>query len=394
MQRTKRGIGAFASTGPEPRLRNTFGTNRGKPLHQTSGLDYTTPLMQSRNRNVLLGALASGGFALSLPAGRIAGACLRESCDLSVAGDQIPVTVLSVGTALLVFHIGARLGRIRSGWLAALLLCSSFGWIIGMREPLSPFLITFATTLVAAVILKRPPSKDTSLPPRAIRVLWSGVVGLLVLSTAWDIFSVASPGISLRDSPVDLGVLTIFPWIFVLVAVGDWQKNHPQAPPAWGFLASWVLLAFWLSLIAARIFWSDQPIHRMATSLPVNMMLPILPPLALIAGLTLGPGPEGKRPRRMVRLNMEIIAATGMITAFLLLSAMVAPLETLLPEKLGNLWQGAFGGLRSHGVLTMLLAFGMLGLSVATIQQARGAHWFRASLPLALLISLLHMFLA
>ena len=96
----------------------------------------------------------------------------------------------------------------------------------------------------------------------------------------------------------------------------------------------------------------------------------------------------------MVRLNMEIVAAAGLITAFLLLSAMVAPLESVLPEKLGNLWQGAFGGLRSHGVLTMLLAFGMLGLSVATIQQARGAHWFRASLPLALLITLLHMFLA
>ena len=350
--------------------------------------------MQSRNRNVLLGALASGGFALSLPAGRIAGACLRESCDLSIAGDQIPIAALSVGTGLLVFHIGARIGRIRSGWLAALFLCSSFGWIIGLQEPLSPFLIAFASTLVAAMALQRPSGKDTGLPPRAIRVLWSGGVVLLVLSTASDIFSVVSPGISLRDSPIDLGVLTILPWIFILVAVGDWKNNHAQGPPAWGFLASWALMAFWFSLMAALIFWSDRPIHRMLTTLPVNMMLPILPPLALIAGLTLGPGPEGKRPRRMVRLNMEIVAATGLIIAFLLLSAMVAPLETVLPEKLANLWQEAFGGLRSHGVLTMLLAFGMLGLSVATVQQARGAHWFRASLPLALLITLLHMFLA
>jgi len=133
MQRTKRGIGAFGCTGPEPRLSNTFGKDCGKPLHQTSDVDYTMPLMQSRNRNVLLGALASGGFALSLPAGRIAGACLRDSCDLSVVYDQIPVTVLAVSTALLVFHIGARLGRIRSGWLAALLLCSRY------RNPCRPF---------------------------------------------------------------------------------------------------------------------------------------------------------------------------------------------------------------------------------------------------------------
>ncbi|MDG1399310.1 MAG: hypothetical protein P8K76_03670 [Candidatus Binatia bacterium] len=341
--------------------------------------------MQSRNRNVLLGALASGGFALSLPAGRIAGGCMRDSCDLSLVGGQIPIAALSVGTALLVFHIGARIGRIRSGWLAALFLCSSFGWMIGLQGSLAPFLTTFGATLAAALVLQRSSGVDTTLPPRAIGLLWKGAALLALLGIAVKLFAAMTDDPSRGGENLAQGLFAIFPWLLILIAVASWKIGRGVSPPGWGFIASWALVVFWLSLIVTATLWSVEL---------GNMILPILPPLALIAGLTLGPGPEGKLPRRMVRLNMEIVAAIGLIIAFLLLSAMVAPVETVLPEKLRNLWQEGFGGLRNHGILTMLLAFGMLGLSVATIQQARGAHWFRASLPLALLITLLHMFLA
>ena len=337
--------------------------------------------MDSRKRNVLLGAIATGGLALSLPAGRVLGNCLRQSCDLTASLSDITAILLSVSTTLLVFQVGARIGRIRSGWLAALLVCASFGWLDEPIEAPLPLLLTFAITLGGAVALLRSFPNEPGLSPRASELLLGAIVLVALLgSTGATILTIVSD--DSRHGTISDPL--ILPWGLALLAVFYWTKDREQRPPALGFLISWTLLALCGSLLATLLFWPTQPIY---------LFLPVVPPLALIAGLTLGPGPDGEFPRRMVRLNFEIAGAFGLFLAFLLLTAMVAPLETALPDDLVGFWNARFAGLRAHGAMTMILGFGVLAVSTAIILQARGAHWFRASLPLALLITLLHMIL-
>ena len=337
--------------------------------------------MDSRKRNVLLGAIATGGLALSLPAGSVLGNCLRQSCDLAASPSDITAILLWVSTTLLVFQAGAGIGRIRSGWLAAVLLCASFGWLNEPGYAPWPLLLTFTITLVGAVALQRAFPNERTLSPRANELLLGGIVLVALLGSAGaTVLAIVSDGSRQGTMPDPL----ILPWGLTLLAVFYWTKDREQRPPALGFLISWTLLAFCGSLLATLLFWPTQPIY---------LFLPTVPPIALIAGLTLGPGPDGEFPRRLVRLNFEIAAAFGLFLAFLILTAMVAPLETALPDNLVAFWNARFAGLRTHGLLTMILGFGVLGISTAIILQARGAHWFRASLPLALLITLLHLIL-
>ena len=332
--------------------------------------------MQKRSQNVLLGAFASGAFAFSLPLGEMILPCLRGPCTPELLAQQWPTIFLSVSIALVVFYLGSRLGRIRSGWLAALLLCSSRAWAEATHGPPTALLLTLFVTLCGGLPLLRSSTRGAQVPTpqkkSALLLVWGIPWFILVLGFNWlaaNETGVAAPG------DRTLALTGLMPWVLLTIPLAFWIK---EAQPLTNTM--WMLL-FWAG--GGFLFFS---LMRVTPQLP---WLPAFPALALLGGLILGPGPEGRFPRRLVRLNLEIVAAAGIVTAFLLLSAMVSPLESLLPSTIGGPWLPTLAALRTHGTLSMLLAFGILSLSILVIWQARGSHWLRASLPLALLLAIL-----
>jgi hypothetical protein len=71
----------------------------------------------------------------------------------------------------------------------------------------------------------------------------------------------------------------------------------------------------------------------------------------------------------------------------------VSPSERLVPEGWVEPWSGTLAVIRAYGGVSMSCALVGLGLAALVIAQARGAHWLRASFPLALLLLLLRTLL-
>jgi hypothetical protein len=340
--------------------------------------------MQKRTRNVLLGASASGAFALSLPAGRLLMQCARHSCTTATLTAQLPPILLAVAVALWVFFLGSRLGRIRSGWLAALLLSSSLAWQEALSPATSVLILTSMASFGGGILLLRQrairPAVDSSRnllqPILVLSLLW------VVLVSGFVGFSAPAPRTTSATSMI--GLLSflsagLLPWSLLVIPVGLWLRE--QRP--WPKTTQGLLLGSALGLIFL-------PLVRVTTD-PV--WLPVLPALSLLGGLILGPGPEGLWPRRLVRLNLELIATFGIFLAFLVLSLLVSPSERLVPEGWVEPWSGTLAVIRAYGGVSMSCALVGLGLAALVIAQARGAHWLRASFPLALLLLLLRTLL-
>ena len=94
-----------------------------------------------------------------------------------------------------------------------------------------------------------------------------------------------------------------------------------------------------------------------------------------------------------MRLNLEIVAAAGMLAAFVILSLLVSPVEDILPAGWIARWGNQLSMVREQGTPAMVLSLAGLVLAALVISQARGAHWLRASFPLALLLLLLQALL-
>lgn len=340
--------------------------------------------MQKRTRNVLLGAIASGGFALSMAAGQLLRHGLETSATPAGADDGIVVILLVTAIAVGVFLLGARLGRIRSGWLASLLLSSSLAWHEALAATTAPLLLTAAVTLGGGALLWHHQSRETrggATPPR-VAILASLAVPwvLLVYGFLWFRAPQTSTPVLAQILSLPLTLATgLLPWSLMVIPVGLWLREQRPLPTTTYVLVLWSA--------SGLVFFS------LAQATPEPVWLPCLPALALLAGLVLGPGPEGLWPRRLVRLNLEIVAAAGMLAAFVILSLLVSPVEDILPAGWIARWGNQLSMVREQGTPAMVLSLAGLVLAALVIGQARGAHWLRASFPLALLLLLLQALL-
>lgn len=392
------------------------------------------------------------GYGISWLAGEVS--------ELTV---RLPSTALGIALTLAVFFFGAAVGRIRSGWLAALILATTFEWIRGARTARVD--MTLTAFLAGALLLfawLRHRERTRQIPPSplarvgfflllAAGTLTKGPVAivlplLVIVVWAWSAPLRTDPEgpapwrLRVRNVRTVLDELRLFRGLALAAAlVGAWYlaawniggtdflvrhalmenilrvldaerlgSGHVHGPfymvvhlflgfLPWSFLAP--PIAFWL--------WRQRPLDETTRLLVVwaavifvfflipeskrgVYYLPAYPPLALLAGLTLGPGPEGALPRRIVAWQFSGIAAVAASAAFLALSAFLAPIEGVItpllkPRDAAGV-VAALDGIRSGGIPTFVAALSITGLAALVVWQARGAHWLRASFPLAALL--------
>ncbi|MFP6663523.1 MAG: glycosyltransferase family 39 protein [Deltaproteobacteria bacterium] len=385
---------------------------------------------------------------------------------------RLPSATLGILATLAVFLFGATISRVRSGWLAALILATSFEWIRASRTARVDMTLTFflaGALLCFALLQHRKQAMATERGATWLRGLfWAFlaagtltkgpvalVLPMLVIGIwAWTGPLPAAPTTQparklragkLRRVLAELGVLRGFAVILPLVGIwyvaGWWiggteflvrhalmenilrvldaerlGSGHIHGPL---YMVAHLFLGFlpW-SFLAAPVgywLWKERPLDETTRFLVVWFLvifvfflipeskrgvylLPAFPAMALLCGRVLGPGPEGDLPRRLVAWQCNAIAAFAMLISFITLTAFLMPLENLLepilkPRDL-QAARAALDGLRAGGVFTFAAAIAILGAAALVIWQARGAHWLRASFPMAALLGLLTITIA
>ena len=390
----------------------------------------------------------------------------RAIGEVSAWSVRLPSAALGIGLTLAVFFFGAAVGRIRSGWLAALILATNFEWIRAARTarvdmtltvfvagalllfawlrhrqrtrqvpPSPPARLGFWLLLAAGTLTKGPvaivlpllvigiwalsaPLPSTSEAHSSLRLRLAhagrvledlhprrGLAMMLTIVAAWYLaaWSIGGTDFLVRHALMEnvlrvldaerLGsghvhgpfymvahlFLGFLPWSFLAPSIAFWLWRARPLDETTRLLVVWVAVLFVFFLVPE----SKRGVYY----------LPAYPALALLAGLTLGPGPEGETPRRLVAWQFSGIATVATIAAFLVLSAFLAPLEGLFasflkPRDAAGV-RAALDGIRAGGIPTFIAALAITGLAALVAWQARGAHWLRASFPLAALLVLL-----
>lgn len=364
---------------------------------------------------------------------------------------RLPSALLAITITGLVFFLGARWSRIRSGWLAAMSLSLSFEWLRAARTarvdmaftafvtmalllyatidrsgPGRARIIAFYAALAAATLTKGPAGLVLPLlvifvfnlvrpvPPehprglgvrvarltqtaRAIRIV-PGLLAVMVVVGAWytiagflggepflethlfreHLFRVLdaeryqsghSHGVFYLFGQFLLGA---FPWSLFVPALAWWLWNQRPLDDTKRFLVVWFCVVFLFFLVPD----SKRGVY----------LLPLYPAGALLFGMVLGPGPEGVTPRRLAAgawitgcATLALLGVAGLIVASgLPLHQLVLPY--LRPHEAAEVI-ASVDALRNH--LLALLAASALALlgSALAAQNARGAHWLRASVP-------------
>lgn len=174
-------------------------------------------------------------------------------------------------------------------------------------------------------------------------------------------------------------LLGALPWSLLAPGVIWFLWRSRPLDPTLRYLIVWFLTVF--------VFFSIPASKRAV------YLLPAYPAGALLLGLTLGPGPEGERPRRLVAIGLWIAAGlVGVLGLAGLIVASGLPIETLLgsllkPKDL----QGttvALVGLRANAAITAVASLAILGGAAMAAREAVGAHWLRANFALSGAITL------
>jgi 4-amino-4-deoxy-L-arabinose transferase-like glycosyltransferase len=395
-------------------------------------------------------------------------AAARWQGSVNELAARLPSATLGILATLAVFLFGATVSRVRSGWLAALILATSFEWIRASRTARVDMTLTFflaGALLCFALLQHRQRSMAAEAAQRgatwlrglfwaflAAGTLTKGPVAIVLPMLVIGIWAWTGPVEpsartprslrleKLRSTLRDLRVLRGFGVILPLVGiwyVGGWWiggtdflvrhalmenilrvldaerlgSGHIHGPL---YMVAHLFLGFlpW-SFLAAPVgywLWKERPLDETTRFLVVWFLvifvfflipeskrgvylLPAFPAMALLCGRTLGPGPEGELPRRLVAWQFSGIAAFAMLISFISLTAFLIPLENLLePILKARDLQGAaaaLDGLRAGGAFTFLAAMLILGAAALVVWQTRGAHWLRASFPMAALLGLL-----
>lgn len=395
-------------------------------------------------------------------------AAARWQGSVNELAARLPSATLGILATLAVFLFGATVSRVRSGWLAALILATSFEWIRASRTARVDMTLTFflaGALLCFALLQHRQRSMAAEAAQRgaiwlrglfwaflAAGTLTKGPVAIVLPMLVIGIWAWTGPvepsaltprslrlgklRSTLRDLRVLRGFGVILPLVGIWYVVGWWiggteflvrhalmenilrvldaerlGSGHIHGP---FYMVAHLFLGFlpW-SFLAAPVgywLWKERPLDETTRFLVVWFLvifvfflipeskrgvylLPAFPAMALLCGRTLGPGPEGETPRRLVAWQFNGIAVFAMLISFITLTAFLIPLENLLnpilrPRDLQGT-KAALDGLRAGGVFTFASAMAILGAAALVIWQARGAHWLRASFPMAALLGLL-----
>ena len=173
--------------------------------------------------------------------------------------------------------------------------------------------------------------------------------------------------------------LGTFPWGLSAPAIFWWLWRGRPLDETTRFLAIWFLVVFAFFLVPE----SKRGVY----------LLPAYPAAALLFGLVLGPGPEGRGPRALAAAGWLVGCA---LPALLGLAALVVAsgvaidepiLSRLRPHEASEV-AASFEVLRSNGWQTACVGFLAIAASGAAALNAPGAHWLRASVPLVVALVL------
>ncbi|MEW6269610.1 MAG: phospholipid carrier-dependent glycosyltransferase [Thermodesulfobacteriota bacterium] len=379
---------------------------------------------------------------------------------------RLPSALLAIVAVTAVYLFGATVGRIRSGWLAAVALMFSFEWIRAARIARVDMTLTFF--LVAALLCFAVMDRSGVTRVRlwifyaavAAATLAKGPVGVALPAFVIVLHALLGP---LPDAAAAGGswtahfaararnawrtVLALRPvhgLVAVALVVGAWyvaawaiggndffvkhvlkenlfrvidperlDTGHEHGP--FYLLPHFLVGALPWSLLAPAVawwLWRMRPVDATTRylvvwfvgvivfySIPASKrsvyILPAYPAGALLLGLVLGPGPEGKGPRKLAAWGLLVSAAgLALVAVVLLLVALGVPFESLLAGMLKPKDQqgvvAALDALRAHRWLVAGAALAMLAGAAGTWREAPGAHWLRASMALTVALIALY----
>jgi 4-amino-4-deoxy-L-arabinose transferase-like glycosyltransferase len=175
--------------------------------------------------------------------------------------------------------------------------------------------------------------------------------------------------------------LGAFPWSLLAPAVPWWLWHQRPLDGTRRLLVVWFAVIFVFFLIPE----SKRGVY----------LLPAYPAGALLFGLVLGPGPEEPHIRRVAAAGWfagcAVLVLAGLVV---LLVASGIPFDGFLLPRLRPAEAAetalAFTALRDSALLTAAVAAVVIGGAAASAREGAGAHWLRASVPLAVsLVALL-----
>ncbi|MGH9870110.1 MAG: ArnT family glycosyltransferase, partial [Candidatus Polarisedimenticolia bacterium] len=147
----------------------------------------------------------------------------------AAAGVRLVSVLAALGTLLLVFHLGRRLGDARGGWLAALVMATSAMFALHATTGVIDATLTLLVTAAIAVGLK---AREAGAP------------------TLWGAFYVLAGLGLITKGPV---ALVVAGGTMLLVALAeDGPRRAWAGHPAWGLPVAAAVVALWLIPAVAR----------------------------------------------------------------------------------------------------------------------------------------------
>ncbi len=311
---------------------------------------------------------------------------------------RLPSVVLGVLTVLGVYLTGACVGRIRSGWLAAVALLFAFEWLRAMRTARVDMTLAFFITTALLLFLWIHHRGASALRLvglwlcLALATLAKGPIGFVLPALIVVVYALVLPawgegrGIARRIETMRDVVGSLEPGrglALVLVLSGGWyfaawaihgsefivehvlKENVLRVFDAdrlasghrhgVGYLLGQLALGTLpLALLAPAVawwLWLERPLDPTRRFLVVWVvtvvalfalpqskrgvyLLPAYPAAALLMGLTMGPGPEHPGPRRLARAGLVVMAWAGGLLGMLAIAAALGLPLEVLLERI------------------------------------------------------------
>lgn len=369
--------------------------------------------------------------------GAVAASALGEVDEFAT---RLPSATLAIVMVLAVYFFAASASRIRSGWLSAIALATSFEWLRAARTARVD--MTFSVLFAGALLLFARILQDGPTPTRrfafwallAAATLTKGPIGLVLPLVVIVVFatmgSASNVRTTLRELRTDIGLPAVLlvtgAWYGAAFAIGGepflethvlrenvfrvldaerFGSGHSHGP--FYLFGQFFLGAFPWSLSLPAVawwLWEQRPLDETRRFLVTWFvvvfafflipdskrgvyLLPAYPPGALLFGLVLGPGPEGARPRALAAAGW--LAGCAVLAVLGLAGLVIAsglPIDDLILPRLrpheATEVAAALATLRANLVQTIAASLLALLCGLAAAANAPGAHWLRASVPL------------
>jgi 4-amino-4-deoxy-L-arabinose transferase-like glycosyltransferase len=169
-------------------------------------------------------------------------------------------------------------------------------------------------------------------------------------------------------------LLGAFPWSLCAPAIAWWLVRERPLDDTRRFLVVWIVVTFAVFLVPD----SKRGVY----------LLPAYPAGALLFGLVLGPGPEGSATRRLAAWGWTAgCTALALLGLAGLLVATGLPVDGLIQGRLrpheAVEVAASLAALREQSLLTAGASVLVLATAAVAAISAWGAHWLRASVPMA-----------